>query len=374
MKKKITTCIIICLFMLSTVGFSAIAFADNITWNYDENTKTLTISGHGEMESFADEYSLPWLSYVGEIKSLVVCDGVTSVGANALAGARQLENVILADTVSSIGASAFGSCPALRQLYFSNNVKSIADSSFAYNGLTKKDNFILRCDPAGYPLNYALNNDISISCSSVKCGNYTANVVVRGMQAYYPYTAKVSGKFRFSSTGTHDTYAVLYDENHKLLAEDDDGSGDTNFTLTCDLEKGKTYYFSARIYNSVLTGNFGVKLEAVDYFVSGGIYAMRSQNGDCSNILVDDALIDGETGDGTFSYHLTSNTKLLYYSIAGQSFTYEITPDGGDVQNIAVQMCDMVKDGIINGKDYVKMYKSNSKYLPLWKNFVNERV
>lgn len=372
--KKAVAIVMTVIILVSIFCFTFSAYADNTSWDYDKNTKTLTISGQGDMENFADEYSSPWFSHIGEIKNFIVCEGVTSVGAYALAGAFQLENVTLADTVSVIGASAFGSCPALSQLYFSNNVKSIADSSFAYSGLAEKDDFILVCDPAGYPLNYALKNDIPVSCSFVKCGSYTANVVVRGMQVYYPYTAKVSGKFQFSSSGTHDTYAVLYDENHKILAEDDDGAGDTNFTLTYDLEKGKTYYFSAQIYNSVLTGNFGVKLEAVDYSVSGGIYAMLNQSGDCSDILIDEALIDGASGDGTFSYHLTSNAKTLSYSVGGQSFTYIITPDGGEVQNIALQMCDAVKDGIINGKDYVKMYKTDSKYLPLWKNFVNYRV
>ncbi len=374
MKKKIFVCILICSIIVSTLGISVSAFAENTSWDYDRSTKTLTISGTGDMENFEDEFSSPWFPYIGEIKNFIVDDGVTSVGAYALAGAVHLDSVTLSDTVTSIGKFAFGSCSSLNELYFSNNVKSIADdASFAYDGTVPKGNFTLRCEPAGYPLYYALKNDVPFSCEYVTCGDYTANVVAGDMEVYYPYTAKVSGTFRFSASGTHDTYGKLYDSNHTLLTSDDDGGGGTNFSLTYNLEKGKTYYFSAKIYSTFLTGSFGVRLEGIDYSVSGGFYAMLNPKGECSDILIDEVLIDGKECGGTFSYHITEQ-MVINYSINGKSFHYVITPDNGDVQNISIQMCNVVNDGIINGKDYVKMYKSGSKYLPLWKNFVNYRI
>lgn len=373
MKKKIFALVMICALIICVLSVSVSAFADNTSWNYDKDTKTLTISGQGDMENFADEFSSPWFAYIGDIKNFIVSDGVTSVGSNSLAGARSLESVTLADTVTKIGSGAFGSCPSLSELYFSNNVTSIADVSFAYNGTAEKQSFTLHCDPAGYPLYYAVKNNINISCDSVKCGEYTAYVVVKGMRVYYPYTAKVSGTYRFSSTGNHDTYGELLDANYKLLTSDDDGGSSTNFSFKYDLVKGETYYFSAQIYNSNLTGNFGVKLECVDYSVSGGFYAMLNKNGDASDILIDEVLVDGEECGGTFAYHITE-PKTIAYTVGGKTSSYEISPDNGEVQNITVQMCDVVPDGIINGKDYVRMYKSGSKYTDLWRNFVNYRI
>ena len=71
------------------------------------------------------------------------------------------------------------------------------------------------------------------------------------MTAFYPYVAKVNGSFTFKSTGPYDTEGFLYDENFIILASNDDTpSGDTNFSLTYSLKKGKKYYFRVRAYKT----------------------------------------------------------------------------------------------------------------------------
>ena len=49
---------------------------ENLTWNFDESTGTLTISGTGEMEDCSEDYK-PWNSYVTDIEHVNIekrCD------------------------------------------------------------------------------------------------------------------------------------------------------------------------------------------------------------------------------------------------------------------------------------------------------------
>ncbi len=55
----------------------------SVTWRYDSNTKTLTISGSGDMTSFEKASAVPWYGYMEEIETAVIEDGVTNVGARA---------------------------------------------------------------------------------------------------------------------------------------------------------------------------------------------------------------------------------------------------------------------------------------------------
>ena len=53
---------------------------DNLTWTLDTESGILTISGTGAMTNYA--YA-PWYSYRSTIKTVVIKDGVTSIGTHA---------------------------------------------------------------------------------------------------------------------------------------------------------------------------------------------------------------------------------------------------------------------------------------------------
>lgn len=373
MKNKLLSSLLaVCLLFVGAFG-AFYAFADPVTWAYNDNTKTLVISGSGDMENYADGYSAPWHKYINSIKKVVIEEGITSIGAYSLAGAQNLTDVDIADSVTSVNDFAFSSCAALESLTLGSNVTYIADSSMAYNGITPKLNFKLNVTAGSYSLFYAVKNSISFNCKSVKCGSYTAQIVSKGTKVYYPYTARVSGKFRFYSTGAHDTYGYLYDENFKQLKSNDDASSsNTNFSLTYDLEKGKTYYFAGNILNTTLTGSFGINIEAVDYTVTGTVYAMGDKNGAPSTVILENATINGaKTDNGKFSYSAVSNAEEVTFECDGKKKVVTITPDNGDVLEVVISMCDVNNDGIVNGKDFAIMRRSGSKYLDLFAAFAD---
>ena len=81
---------------------------DNATWSYESTT--LTISGTGAMDDYAYGEA-PWNAYAGEMTSLVIESGITSVGNNAFAGCEKLNTVQYPATgFTSIGDYAFTGC------------------------------------------------------------------------------------------------------------------------------------------------------------------------------------------------------------------------------------------------------------------------
>ena len=56
---------------------------ENLTWNLDLETGTLTISGTGEMEDMEDydsQDSVPWYNFHNNLKKVDIGEGITSIG------------------------------------------------------------------------------------------------------------------------------------------------------------------------------------------------------------------------------------------------------------------------------------------------------
>ena len=139
MKKKILSIFLaFCLiFSLLPMGASADeahsgTCGDDLTWVLENSV--LTISGTGKMDDYDfDAFhgrSQPWGMYIYQIKSVVIEDGVTSIGDNAFKDCSNLTKVTVPGSVESIGTGAFYDCTALTDVSIANGVKSIGDHAF----------------------------------------------------------------------------------------------------------------------------------------------------------------------------------------------------------------------------------------------------
>lgn len=104
---------------------------DDITWNFDSNTGVLTISGTGDM---ADN-TTPWSAHKNEITSVVIEDGVTSIGANSFYFYTNITSVTIGKDVKKIGAEAFAYTYALQAVTIPNGVTEIGYSAFGGTGI-----------------------------------------------------------------------------------------------------------------------------------------------------------------------------------------------------------------------------------------------
>ena len=101
---------------------------DNATWSYESTT--LTISGTGAMYDYAYGEA-PWNAYAGEITSLVIESGITSVGNNAFAGCEKLNSVQYPSTgFTSIGDYAFSGCK-LKYVTLPHTLTTLGEGAFS---------------------------------------------------------------------------------------------------------------------------------------------------------------------------------------------------------------------------------------------------
>ncbi|MCD8240652.1 MAG: leucine-rich repeat protein, partial [Oscillospiraceae bacterium] len=87
-----------------------------VVWTLDSGV--LTISGTGEMNNYYSEETRPYYDYRNDITSVVITDGVTSIGYNAFYSCENLTSVTISDNVTSIGGRAFYGCSSLTNVYY----------------------------------------------------------------------------------------------------------------------------------------------------------------------------------------------------------------------------------------------------------------
>ena len=116
--------------IVSVVDFSAYAdvqtgsCGDNVTYSLDTETGVLTINGTGDMYSYGPFYENT------NIKSVIIENGVTSIGDGVFQGCTSLRSVTIPDSVTSIDSSAFSSCTSLTSVTIPNSVTSIGYGVF----------------------------------------------------------------------------------------------------------------------------------------------------------------------------------------------------------------------------------------------------
>ena len=90
---------------------------ENVRYNFILSNGTLEISGSGNMNNYSLPNSdAPWYSYKSFIETVVIDDGVTSIGAFAFYECTGLTSISIPDSVTSIGQGAFYGCTGLQCL------------------------------------------------------------------------------------------------------------------------------------------------------------------------------------------------------------------------------------------------------------------
>ena len=102
----------------------------SVTWKYDADTTTLTISGTGAMKDYASVNVTPWNSYKAKTKTIIIGEGVTRVGNSAFASHTALTSVSLPATLESIGQKAFMSTRNLAVIDIPAKVSTIETGAF----------------------------------------------------------------------------------------------------------------------------------------------------------------------------------------------------------------------------------------------------
>lgn len=113
---------------------------DNIQWVCEgskENGYTLTLSGSGEMYNYEwgdtpweENWKGEWGTTTGDIKNVIVGNGITSIGNNAFNYHTGIYSVSLPQGIRVIGNQAFANCWSLQSITIPQSCTKIGDSAF----------------------------------------------------------------------------------------------------------------------------------------------------------------------------------------------------------------------------------------------------
>ena len=103
---------------------------DNLIWVLSRDG-VLTISGEGEMMNYIDSSVAPWYTKRTKILSVVVEDGVTSIGDYAFYFC-DMTSVTIPEGVTNIGACAFYDCSSLTNVTIPDSMTHIGYKAFCY--------------------------------------------------------------------------------------------------------------------------------------------------------------------------------------------------------------------------------------------------
>lgn len=108
----------------------------DIQWELNEDGQ-LTLSGSGDMDNYATSTDVPWYSIRDFVKTIVIGDGITSIGDRAFYGCTNLKDVLIGNDVATVGTYAFRGCSAVTSITLPESVTRLDGSAFRFcNALT----------------------------------------------------------------------------------------------------------------------------------------------------------------------------------------------------------------------------------------------
>lgn len=102
---------------------------NNITWSLDSGGN-MTLSGTGAMADYQIG-TAPWDAYLGDIKTVVIGEGITNIGTYCFYGIANLQSVTIPSTVTKINDEAFRGS-GIEYITIPTSVKEIGKNAFAY--------------------------------------------------------------------------------------------------------------------------------------------------------------------------------------------------------------------------------------------------
>lgn len=245
MKRVLSLLLSVAMLLSMTTGLDLTAFAQelpssgtcgsSLSWNYDADNYTLTISGEGEMNNYTAKTGAPWDDLSGEIDTVIVENGVTSIGDYAFYRYGYIYNVQLADTITSIGKHAFDGSDSFEEIdlpqqlrvikenAFSNtwlsevvipsSVETISNEAFAgsYNIGTIRFEEPSNCREIGESAFY--------QCYALETISIPASVEIIGDDAFYECTEMQNFYVAEDNQNYASAYGVLYSKDMKTLVQ-----------------------------------------------------------------------------------------------------------------------------------------------------------
>lgn len=246
---------------------------EDLTWEFDSEAKTLTISGTGEMYGYAQNdnskfYSMaPWRKNDEINKSLekvVIEEGATDIGQYAFYECPVLKEVVLPESVTIINSYAFYKCTKLEKI----NIDKVTGIYFSvFSNCTSLDGITLADGLT------AVMNDAFLNCSSLTKINVPASLTWIDSMGIFPGCTALT---EFNVDEGNETYSsedgVLFNKAKTALYKFPTGKSLEGYTVPESVERVISGAFSE--YSKNKSANYESGLLIV------GKWIVDAKNGD----------------------------------------------------------------------------------------------
>ena len=259
MKKVLSLLLSLAMLLTITSGLNFTAYADvqtgkcgdNVTYSLDTSTGVLTINGEGDMENYNyNNYEKNPFYKKSNIKTVIIKNGVTSIGDYTFRDCRSLTSVTIPNSVASIGDSAFYSCTSLTNVTIPNSVTSIGD--WAFFNCTSLTSIIIPNSVT------SIGDSAFKGCTSLTSATIPDSVTSIGDSAFYSCTSLTSIEVSGNNKNYSSLDGVLFNKNKTELITYPLGKTDSEYAIPDSVTsigdyafKGCTSLTSATIPDSV---------------------------------------------------------------------------------------------------------------------------
>ena len=178
---------------------------DDLYWSYDETTKTISITGSGEMYDYTIE-NQPWALFREDITEVYIDNTVSSIGTSAFNKCKNLGKLSIGGAMNKIAENAFANCSRLYEIVCYAVMPPVSDiSSFInYNAF-----LTVLCDSKRYyEADMVLGNFRNIEC--IASDEVPTNDVVIN-----PGTTDVT--ITWPTEGNADTYTIVIKKDGEVV-------------------------------------------------------------------------------------------------------------------------------------------------------------
>lgn len=238
----------------------------DLSWSLDSRG-VLLITGEGAMKSLNGGPSGSWRatdSLENSIKTVVIDEGVTSIGAYAFYGCNKLTSVIISSTVTSIGNYAFEDCFALPEISIPDSVTSIGGSAFLYcdklTSVTIPDSVT------------SIGSSAFFECDKLTSVSIGSGVTTIGANAFRSCPLLTEIDVAEDNAYYCDIDGVLFNEDVTTLIQYPIGKTDEAYTVPSGVTTIGTYsFYSAKKLTSIVMPKSVTTVEAYAFYSASNI-------------------------------------------------------------------------------------------------------